>query len=118
MSDTKTPSTLITAGGWLQIPFSFFMIFISAWLLWLLWPVLIDPLYWTAFGWWTLLLLGFLVVVGVIGIGLAIIWLRWRRDILMNKRRLITTAIFGVIFTGTVPGILILIGAAIYPEAK
>ncbi len=116
MTDTETPSTLTNAGAWLQIPFSIFIILINVWMLWLLWPVLIDPLFWAAFGWWTALLLGFLTFAGIFGLILAAIWLRWRHDIPKHKKRLITTGIVGMIFTGTIPGLLILIGAALYPS--
>jgi hypothetical protein len=118
MTDTETPSTLVSVGGWLQIPFSLFMILFSAWFLWILWPILIDPLFWTAFGWWTLLMMGALAFTGVFGLGLTVLWLRWRHDISGNKKRLITTGIIGMIFSGTIPGLLVLIGAAIYPTGK
>jgi hypothetical protein len=118
MSDTETPSTLVRVGAWLQIPFALFIILFSAWFLWILWPVLIDPLFWTAFGWWTILLMGGLGVIGILGLGFAVIWLRWRHDIPGNKKRLITTGILGMILAGTVPGLLVLIGAAIYPTGK
>ena len=118
MSETETSSTLVSVGGWLQIPFSLFMILIFAGFLLLLWPVLADPLFWTAFGWWTTLLFGFLAFAGVLGLGFAIMWLRWRRDIPGNKQKLIWTSIVGIILSGTVPGLLVLVGAAIYPTKK
>ncbi|MHA2428204.1 MAG: hypothetical protein ACXADB_09295, partial [Candidatus Hermodarchaeia archaeon] len=118
MNETETPSTLVNVGGWLQIPFALFMIFISFWLLLILWPILIDPLFWTAFGWWTLLMMVALVITGVFGLSLSVLWLRWRHDIPGNKSRLIKTGIIGMIFSGTIPGLLVLIGAAIYPTGK
>ncbi len=118
MNDTETPSTLVRVGGWLQIPFALFSILFSVWMLWILWPILVDPLFWLAWGWWTLLSMIFLMFTGVLGIALAIIWLRWRHDITGNRQRLITTGIVGMILAGTVPGLLVLIGAAIYPTNK
>ncbi|MHA2314952.1 MAG: hypothetical protein ACXACF_06655 [Candidatus Hermodarchaeia archaeon] len=115
MTDDSTSQTLVNVGTWLQIPFSIFSIAIGAWLLWLLYPVLVDPLFWTLFGWYTLILLGFFLVIGFLGLILAIFWFRWRKDILGHKKGLIRTGIVGMIFTGTVPGLLVLLGAALYP---
>lgn len=115
MADDSTPRTLVNYGAWLQIPFSIFMIAIGAWLLWLLYPVLVDPLFWALFGWYTLILMGFIIVVGFLGLILAVFWFRWRKDIPGHKKGLISTGIVGMIFTGTVPGLLVLLGAVLYP---
>ncbi|MFX1317829.1 MAG: hypothetical protein ACFE9D_10025 [Promethearchaeota archaeon] len=115
MSNTETSLMLVKVGTWLQIPFSFFIIAIMVWLYWLLWPILIDPIFWVAFGGWTMALLGFEIFAGIFGLGLAILWFRWRHDIPNHKQALVKTGIVGMIFTGTVPGLLVLIGAVIHP---
>ncbi len=115
MTDASTSQTLMNVGTWLQIPFSIFIIAIGGWLLWLLYPVIVDAVYWMLFGWYTMILLGFVIIIGVLGFILAIFWFRWRKDILDHKKGLITTGIVGMIFTGTVPGLLVLLGAALYP---
>jgi hypothetical protein len=115
MNDTETASMLVKIGSWLQIPFSFFIIIIIAWMFWFLWPVMIDPIFWVAFGWWTMVLLGLGVFAGILGLVFALLWLRWRNDIPDHKNDFIKTGIVGMIFTGTVPGLLVLVGAAIHP---
>jgi hypothetical protein len=115
MSDINTSQTLMKIGAWLQIPFSLLLIAIGAWLLWLLLPVIIDPMFWVTFGIFILLILSFVIVTGIIGFILTIIWFRWQHDILGHKKGLITTGIIGIIFTGTVPGLLVLLAAALYP---
>lgn len=115
MTDDSTSKTLMKVGIWLQIPFSIFIVAIGGWLLLLLYPVIVDPTFWLVFGWYTLILLGFLVVIGFLGFILVIFWFRWRKDIPGHKRGLITTGIVGMIFTGTVPGLLVLLSAALYP---
>ncbi len=115
MGDTETSLMLVKVGAWLQIPFSFFIIVIIAWMFWLLWPILIDPIFWTTFGWWTMLLLVLGIFAGILGLVLALLWFRWRYDIIGHKNGFIKTGIVGMIFTGTVPGLLVLVGAAIHP---
>ncbi|MFX1510594.1 MAG: hypothetical protein ACFFBR_09835 [Promethearchaeota archaeon] len=116
MTESETPKKLVRIGGWLQIPFSLLIVLISIWMFWLMWPVLIDPVFWGLFGWWTAVLLGFLIACGIIGFILAYLWIKWQHNISEKKNRLITTGIIGIIFTGTVPGMLVILGAAIYPE--
>jgi len=118
MSNTDTPKMLVKVGAWLQIPFSLFMILFTILYLWLLWPVFTDPIFWPIFGWWLVLVMGLLIVFGIIGFILAAVWIRWRRDIAGKRMKLIGTGIVAMIFTGTVPGLLVLIGAAIYPTEK
>jgi hypothetical protein len=118
MSNTETPTTLVKIGGWLQIPFSLLMIIFTTWYLWLLWPVFTDPLFWPIFGWWIVIMLSLLIVFGTMGFILAFVWLRWQHDIAGHRNKLIGTGIVAMIFTGTVPGLLVLIGAAIYPTSK
>ena len=115
MTDDSTSQTLMKYGTWLQIPFSIFIVGIGGWLLWFLYPVIVDPVFWMVFGWYTMILLGFIVVIGFLGFIFAIFWFRWRKDIPGHKKGLITTGIVGMIFTGTVPGLLILLSAALYP---
>ena len=115
MTENNTAQTLLNYGAWLQIPFSIFLIAIGGWLFWLLFPVLFDPLFWMLFGLLTTLLLCFVIFIGIIGFILTGIWFRWKHDIPGHKKGLITTGIIGIIFTGTVPGLLVLLGAAIYP---
>ena len=116
MTDDSTSQTLMKAEIWLQIPFSIFIVAIGGWLLLFLYPVIVDPAFWMVFGWYTLILLGFLVVIGFLGFILVIFWLRWRKDIPGHKKGLITTGIVGMIFAGTVPGLLVLLSAALYPS--
>ncbi|MFX1577154.1 MAG: hypothetical protein ACFFCF_08255 [Promethearchaeota archaeon] len=116
MSNTETSSMLVRIGAWLQIPFSFFIIVIIAWMFWILWPIMLDPIFWTAFGWWTTVLLGLSIFAGILGLILALFWFKWRNDIPTHKNDFIKTGIVGMIFTGTVPGLLVLIGAAIHPS--
>ncbi len=115
MTESTTSMKLVRIGGWLQIPFSLFIMWISIWMLWQLWPVLIDPAFWLLFGWWTVLLLVFLVICGIIGFFLAFLWIRWQHNIAEKKNKLIITGIIGIIFTGTAPGMLVIIGAATNP---
>jgi hypothetical protein len=116
MTESTTSKKLIRIGGWLQIPFSLFIVLFSTWMLWLLWPVLIDPVFWILFGWWTAFLLIFLVACGILGFPLGYFWIRWQHDIADMKNKLLVTGIIGLIFAGTVPGVLVIIGAAVHME--
>lgn len=114
MSETKTALTLVKVGIWLQIPFSIFILAIGGWLLWFLLPVLLDPIFWPTFGWWTMLIFGFIILSGIIGFILAIIWFRWRQNIPDHKTGFLASGIIGMILSGTVPGLLVLIGSVLY----
>ena len=57
-----------------------------------------------------------LLVFGILGLVFGISWLRWRHTPLEYKQNLILTGILALIFTGVLPGLLVLIGGAIVPE--
>jgi len=63
-----------------------------------------------------MLLLGFGIFAGVFGLVLSLLWFRWRYDVPGHKNGFIKTGIAGMILTGTVPGLLVLVGAAIHPS--
>ncbi|MHA2406432.1 MAG: hypothetical protein ACXADB_07480 [Candidatus Hermodarchaeia archaeon] len=57
-----------------------------------------------------------LIVFGVLGFVFGISWYKWRHTPLEYKQNLILTGILALIFTGVLPGLLVLIGGAIIPE--
>lgn len=57
-----------------------------------------------------------LIVFGILGLLFGFSWLRWRHTPTIYKRRFVMTGIFALIFTGIIPGLLVLIGGAITTE--
>ena len=49
---------------------------------------------------------------------LAIYWFKWRHEPSAHKSALITTGIIGLIFGGTIGGLLALLGGALAPEEE
>ena len=71
-----------------------------------------DPLDWI----WVFIPGVPLLVFGILGLVFGISWLRWRHTPSEYKQNLILTGILALIFTGVLPGLLVLIGGAIVPE--
>jgi hypothetical protein len=59
-----------------------------------------------------------LMVLGILGLVFGNSWFRWRRTPIEYKEKLILTGIIALIFTGVLPGLLVLIGGSIAPEEK
>ena len=57
-----------------------------------------------------------LIVFSILGFLFGYSWLRWRHTPAQYKQKLIMTGIIALIFTGFIPGLLVLIGGAIIPE--
>ncbi|MFW9934037.1 MAG: hypothetical protein ACFFDU_00725 [Candidatus Thorarchaeota archaeon] len=111
MADEGTARTLVTIGAWLQLIFWLigiagiaftFMMFLPFW----------DPLIMIVF----LMAVAFYILITIFGIIFFILWFRWRHDPSAHKTGLIVTGILGLIFSGVLPGLLVLIGGAIAPS--
>lgn len=57
-----------------------------------------------------------LMVVGILGLIFGTYWFRWRHTAIEYKEKLILTGIIALIFTGVLPGLLVLIGSTIVPD--
>ena len=74
-----------------------------------------DPLFFALFGMLFIMSAGIYLIFGIFGLILALLWMRWRSDIAGHKTALMVTGILGLILGGGLPGLLVLIGAIIYP---
>ncbi|MFW9831982.1 MAG: hypothetical protein ACFFD8_09425 [Candidatus Thorarchaeota archaeon] len=118
MSKDKPSSKLIRIGAWVQIPFSILMLSIGAWLFWLLYPNFLDPIFLASWGWVAIAILWFVIICGIIGFILSILWFRWQTDIPEHKNGFIASGIIGMIFTGTAPGLLVIIGSILHTSEE
>jgi hypothetical protein len=119
MSDESTATTLILVGAIFQIIIAILLILgglgssIGTAIGFLLGGIS-DPLDWM----WVFVPGIPLIVFGVLGLVFGISWVKWRHTPLEYKQNLILTGILGLIFTGVLPGLLVLIGGAIIPEEE
>ena len=117
MSDESTAPTLILIGAIFQIILAVLLVLgglvstIGIALGFLL-GGLSDPLDWM----WVFIPGIPLIVFGILGFVFGISWYKWRHTPLEHKQNLILTGILALIFTGVLPGLLVLIGGAIVPE--
>ncbi len=117
MADDTTATTLILIGAIFQIIIAIFFLIGGAGssigtAIGFLLGGISDPLDWV----WVFVPGVPLMVFGILGLFFGIFWLRWRHTPQEFKQKLIMTGIIALIFTGVVPGLLILIGGAIVPE--
>lgn len=118
MADEGTASTLILIGAILQIPFIVYYIALFFWMPALLAPLLSDPMFQTLLGMMIPIMQILYVVESIIGAIMAILWFRWRTEPAKNKTGLLITGIFGLIFTGVIPGLLVIIGRMMVPSVE
>ena len=117
MSDESTAITLILVGAIFQLIIAILLILgglgssIGTAIGFLIGGIS-DPLDWI----WVFIPGVPLLVFGILGLVFGISWLRWRHTPLEYKQNLILTGILALIFTGVLPGLLVLIGGAIVPE--
>ena len=116
MADEGTAQTLVTIGAWLQLIFFIIFFIYGAWNLVGLLPLMADPLFFLLFGILFIMLAGIYLIWGIFGIIFTILWFRWKGDIPGHKTGLLVTGILGLFLGGGLPGLLVLIGAAIYPS--
>jgi hypothetical protein len=57
-----------------------------------------------------------LAILGIIDLIFVFLWFKWRYAPSEHRVGLIVTGIIGLLFTGFIPGLLVLIGGAIAPE--
>ena len=89
MSDEETASTLLLVGAILQLIIMVFL-FIGI----------------------------FTIPLGIVAIVFGVLWLQWRHDPIPHKTGMIVTGILGLILTGIIPGILVLVAGAVLPNEK
>jgi hypothetical protein len=117
MADEGSASTLVLLGAIFQL--LAMLLFGGLALLFLL-PDLIllaldpaNPILAAGFGWF-----GLFAVMACSGLVFMILWFVWRSHPSRHKTGLIVTGIFGLLFAGFLPGLLVLIGGAIAPSAR
>ncbi len=116
MSDESTASSLVFAGAIIQLVFAIIFFVIAGFVAILLVPFLANPLFAPFGGSIILIVVGVLGILGIIDLFFAISWFNWRHEPSAHKTGLIVTGIIGLIFTGFIAGLLVLIGGAIAPE--
>ncbi len=116
MGDEQTASTLLLAAGIIQIILGVIFTIIGVGLTAILIPSMFYFTYPIYFGWWLLFPLLLFGSWGVIGLIVGILWLGWRNNPSEHKTGLIVSGILGMLFLGTVPGILVLIAGATTPS--
>ncbi len=117
MSDETTATTLILIGAIFQIIIAIFLLIGGAGssigtVIGLILGGSSNPLDWV----WVFVPGVPLMVFGILGLLFGISWLRWRHTPSEYKQNLILTGIIALIFTGVLPGLLVLIGGAITSE--
>jgi hypothetical protein len=116
MADEGTAQTLVNVGAYLQLIFFIVFLIMGIWNLYTLLPLMADPLFFMIFGILFFMVAGIYLVFGIFGLIWTILWWRWRHDIPGHKTGLLVTGILGLILAGGLPGLLVLIGAIIYPS--
>ncbi|MFX1509337.1 MAG: hypothetical protein ACFFBR_03430 [Promethearchaeota archaeon] len=112
MADEGTAQMLVNIGAYLQLIFFIIFLALGIWYVYSLLPFMADPL----FGILILMSAGIYLVFGIFGLIWTILWWLWRKDIPGHKMGLIVTGILGLFLAGGLPGLLVLIGAVIYPS--
>ncbi len=116
MADEGTAQTLVNVGAYLQLIFFIIFLIYGAWNTYSMLPLIMDPLFGILFFMLFIMSAGLFLIWGIFGIIFTILWWRWRSDIPGHKTGLIVTGILGLFLGGGLPGLLVLIGAAIYPS--
>jgi hypothetical protein len=117
MSDESTVTTLVLIGAIFQIIIGILLLLggagssIGTAIDFIFWGVS-SPLDWL----WVLVPGVPLMVFGILGLVFGLNWLRWRHTPMDYKQKLILTGVLALIFTGVIPGLLVLIAGAIIPE--
>ena len=117
MSEETTATTLILIGAIFQLIIAIVLIIGGAGssigtAIGILLGGISDPLGWI----WVFVPGVPLMVFGILALLFGIYWLRWRHTPQEFKQKLIMTGVIALIFTGVIPGLLVLIGGAIVPE--
>jgi hypothetical protein len=117
MPDETTATTLILIGAIFQIIIAIFLLIGGAGstigtAIGFLLGGISDPLDWI----WVFIPGVPLMVFGILALLFGISWLRWRDTPAEYKQKLILTGIVALIFTGVIPGLLVIIAGAIIPE--
>ncbi|MFX1565272.1 MAG: hypothetical protein ACFFCH_04715 [Promethearchaeota archaeon] len=115
MADEGTAQMLVNIGAYLQLIFFIIFLAYGIWSVVSLLPLMADPMF-MIFGIILLVMASIYVVFGIFGLILFFLWWRWRADIPGHKTGLIVTGILGLFLAGGLPGLLVLIGAAVYPS--
>jgi len=116
MGDEGTASSLIYAGAIIQLIFVVIFFGLAGFIFALLAPFMFDPFIAEYFWIITLSISLVFIILGIIDLIFVLLWFNWRHEPGQHKVGLIVTGIIGLLFTGFIPGLLVLIGGAIAPE--
>jgi hypothetical protein len=119
LSDETTATTLILAGAIIQIVIAIIfllggLVSIIGTAIGILLGGISTPLDWI----WAAFPGIPLMVLGLLGLVFGIYWYRWRHTPTDHKRKLVLTGILALVFTGVLPGLIVLIAGAIAPDAE
>ncbi len=117
MSDETTATTLIFVGAIFQIIIAILLLIGGAGssigtVIGFLLGGISDPTDWV----WVFIPGVPLMVFGILALLFGMSWVRWRETPTEYKQKLILTGILALIFTGVIPGLLVVIAGAITPE--
>jgi len=117
MSDESTATTLIMLGAIFQLILAILLLLVGlgssiSITIGILLGGISTPLDWV----WVAFPGVPLLVLGILGLIFGTYWFRWRHTPTKYKEKLIMTGIIALIFTGVLPGLLVLIGGAIAPD--
>ncbi|MHA2314689.1 MAG: hypothetical protein ACXACF_05320 [Candidatus Hermodarchaeia archaeon] len=113
MADEETSRLLVLIGAIFQLITAIPLLFLGIFFAFIIWPsFFLIPFF---------LFMLFPAIFLIWGIGcliLAIYWFKWRHDPSAHKSALIATGIVGLVFGGTIGGLLALLGGALALEEK
>lgn len=118
MATESTVRTLVLVGAILQFLFAIYYLYlILFWipnLIYLIIPpevAFMIPILMTVYQ----ALFAIFIIIGLI---FGVLWLMWRKDTGSHRTGLIATGILGLLFSGGIPGLIILIAGIIKPSEK
>jgi hypothetical protein len=116
MGDEGTASTLVYAGAIIQLIFAIIFLVLAGLVFVFLLPLTFDPMF--AYLFWGIAIVAssLLAFLGIIDLIFVFLWFKWRHEPSEHRTGLIATGIIGLLFTGFIPGLLVLIGGAIAEE--